>query len=155
QGPPPDQHVPGPGPPAGEPRPAGDQEGVVPSRARPLVPRPVRVGPRPRVLRGRRAGPEPKEAPGGTGPPARRLLPDDRVRVHAHPGARAEALDPGAGGGGQPRALEGGPAPRPRATERGRVLRAVPPFEIRGAQAIQLGGRGEPDPDARGPEGGG
>ncbi len=31
---------------------------------------------------------------------ARRLLPHHRHRVHAHPGARREALDPGAGRGG-------------------------------------------------------
>ena len=70
------------------------------SRARPGHLRAHDLGPRPRV-------PHRRPRPAATGMPlgeilaraARRLLPHDRHRVHAHPGARREALDPGAGRG--------------------------------------------------------
>ena len=82
-------------PPHGRHRPARVQ-GAQPPRPRRRQPRPVAVGPRPRVpgrrLR-RQAG---DEAARRARRPARLLLPHRRHRVHAHPGPRGAALDPGA-----------------------------------------------------------
>ena len=51
----------------------------------------------PRPLRGRRPGRQGRGHPRrDPPPPARRLLPDPRRGVHAHPGPRPEALDPAA-----------------------------------------------------------
>ena len=92
----PGQHVPGPRPPHRPPRPARRRAGRPAPRARPAPLRPHHLGPAPAV-RGRRPGRQaaghPRRDPLGA---ARRLLPDARRRVHAHPGPRAEALDPAA-----------------------------------------------------------
>ena len=69
-------------------------------RARPGHLRPHDLGPRPRVPhRRRRPAREQHAARRHPRRAARRLLPHDRRRVHAHPGARRAALDPGAGRG--------------------------------------------------------
>ena len=63
-------------------------------------------------------------------------------RVHAHPGPRAEAVDPTA----RRRRLFGAharrAAPHPRSPQRRRGLRAVPPLALRGPEAVRpRGGR--------------
>ena len=67
-----------------------------PPRARPAALRPDHLGPAP-PLRGRRTGRQGPGHPRRDPPrPARRLLPDPGRGVHAHPGSRAEAVDPAA-----------------------------------------------------------
>ena len=70
------------------------------SRARPGHLRAHDLGPRPRVPH-RRARPARERMTLGEilARAARRVLPHDRHRVHAHPGPRRAALDPGAGRG--------------------------------------------------------
>ena len=67
--------------------------------------------------------------------PARRLLPHHRRRVHAHPGARPEALDPGARRGRVDRARRRRAAPHPRAAQRRRGVRDVPRHQVRRARS--------------------
>ena len=74
-------------------------------------------------------------------PPARRLLPDAGRRVHAHPGPRAEAVDPAARRGGADRARPGTSSATSSTAERGRGLRAVPPHPLRGPEALRPRGR--------------
>ncbi len=80
---------------------------------------------------------------------ARRVLPNVGYRVHAHPGARPEAVDPGArratGAADQQRRE----APAARQADRGGRLRAVPPHQVPRRQALQPGGRRDPHPAAR------
>ena len=101
QRPPARQHVPGARAPHREPRPARPAPAAHAPRARRQPLRPDDLGPRPRVP-GRRARlrqPRPQDAAAARHPrhPARRVLAHDRRRVHAHPGAGAEGVDPGAG----------------------------------------------------------
>ena len=92
----PDQHVPGARPPHRPPRSPGRRASRAPSGARPAALRADHLGPAPPV-RGRRPGRQGHGHPRRDPPhPARRLLPDPRRRVHAHPGPRAEAVDPAA-----------------------------------------------------------
>ena len=80
---------------------------------------------------------------------ARRVLPHDRRRVHAHPGARREALDPGAGRGRARATLATRrAAPHPRAAERRRGVREVPATKYLGPEALRPRRRrvGHPDP---------
>ena len=75
--------------------------------------------------------------------PARHLLRLHRRRVHAHPGSRAEILDP-AQGRGRPlagRVRRQRQAPHPGTTDRGRGLRGVLPEALRHDEALRAGGR--------------
>ena len=98
-------------PPDGRHRPAGVPP-AQPPRPRRRHPRPDPVGPRPRVrhrrLR-RQADGQPARDPRRA---ARLVLPPHRHRVHAHPGPRRAALDPGAGRGRLPQAGPPGAAAR-------------------------------------------
>ena len=81
-------------PPHRRPRPAALEGPGDAGRARPVHLRVDDLGPRPRVphrRHRRRRSHATRQAPR---PAARRLLPDDRRRVHAHPGHRGAALDP-------------------------------------------------------------
>ena len=106
-------------------------------------------------LTGGLAGPRPAAARRDPAHPARRLLPHDRRRVHAHPGARAEAVDPGAGRGRERRPRQRRAAPHPRPPQRGRGLRAVPRHQVRRGQALRHRGGRVGHPDARRRAGGG
>ena len=80
----------------------------------------------------------------------RRVLPHDRHRVHAHPGHRRAALDPGQGRGRtQPPFTKDAAAPHPRAAERRRGVREVPRHQVRRHQALRARGRRVGDPDPR------
>jgi hypothetical protein len=145
----PHQHVPGAGPPHRRPRPAALEGAPDPSRARPRHLRAHDLGPGAGVLHRRAGGPrlhDPGRAPRRA---ARRLLPAGRGRVHAHPGARPEALDPGARRRGAHLAHDRRAAPHPRPPERGRGLRALPPHQVRGPQALRARGGGERHPPHR------
>ena len=110
------QHVPGTRPPHRRPRPASPEAAPAPPRARPAQLRAHHLGSRPRVRHrwpGRARGDEAGRRPV---PPTRCLLPHRRHRVHAHPGAGAESMDPGAG--------RGAPLGAPR-EERLRTLRKL------------------------------
>ena len=73
----------------------------------------------------------------------------DRRRVHAHPGARSEGVDPGTRRRRPRGGVRGRQARDPRRAERGRGVRALPPHEVPRAEALQPRGRRDPDPDAR------
>ena len=138
----PGQHVPGPRAPARPPRPAGRRARRPAPRARPAPLRPHHLGPAP-ALRGRRPGRQTaghaRRDPLGA---ARRLLPDARHRVHAHPGPRPEALDPAARGGCAGHRRPRRAASHPRPPQCGRGLRALPPHPLRGSEALRpRGGR--------------
>ena len=90
------EHVPRPRAPHREPRSARPEEAAHAPRARPDPLGPHHLGPRPRVPHGRSRGPVDDEAPRHPRRVARRVRAHDRRRVHAHPGARPEGLDPGA-----------------------------------------------------------
>ena len=135
----PHQHVPGARPSHRPPRSPGRRTARAPPRARPAPLRPDHLGPAPPV-RGRRAGRQGHGHPGrDPAHAARRLLPDAGHRVHAHPGPRAEALDPTARRGGVHRPRARRTAPHPRSAECRRGLRAVPPFPLRRAEAVRAG----------------
>ena len=84
--------APGARPPHRRPRPAGVEGAAHARRARPGHLRPHDLGPRPRVPH-RRASAAPSSMTLGEilARAARRLLPHDRHRVHAHPGHRASS----------------------------------------------------------------
>ena len=91
--------APGARPPDRRPRPAAVEGARHARRARPGHLRAHHLGPRPRVPH-RRPGRPRADAPGRRpARAARRVLPHDRHRVHAHPGSRGAALDPGPGRG--------------------------------------------------------
>ena len=71
----------------------------MPRRARPGHVRPHDLGPRPRVPHRRRRRRREDDARRPARRAARRVLPHDRHRVHAHPGHRRAALDPVQGRG--------------------------------------------------------
>ena len=80
---------------------------------------------------------------------ARRVLPHDRHRVHAHPGHRRAALDPGSSVEGVKFQLSQRRAALPaRPAERGRGVREVPRHQVRRHEALRARGRrvGHPDP---------
>ncbi len=83
--------------------PLGRREPHDPRGARHHALRPVDLGPRPRVPdrqpRRRASAPHDDAAARHPRRAARRVRAHDRRRVHAHPGARPEGLDPGAGRG--------------------------------------------------------
>ena len=83
-----DQHAPGARPPHRRPRPAGGRRAAHAPRARPGHLRAHHLGPRPRVPHRRPRRPRAHAARRHPPRAARRLLPHDRHRVHAHPGAR-------------------------------------------------------------------
>ena len=69
---------------------------------------------------------------------ARRLLPHHRHRVHAHPGHRGAALDPGAGRGREAvRSRRRGPALPAQPAERRRGVREVPRHQVRRHEALR------------------
>ncbi len=72
-----------------------------------------------------------------------------RRRVHAHPGARPEGVDPGARRGTAHRAHPRREAADPRAPERGRGVRALPPHEVPRPEALQPRRGRDVDPAAR------
>ena len=80
---------------------------------------------------------------------ARRVLAHRRRRVHAHPGARPEGLDPGAGRGRAARRHPRREAPDPRAAQRRRGVRAFPAHQVPRTETVQPRGRGDARPDAR------
>ncbi len=94
-----DQHLPGARPPDGAPRSAPAARPPPAQGARPAHLR--AHGLRPRAPLRHRGARRRDRAAARAHPrhPAGRLLQDDRHRVHAHPGSRPEALDPGARGG--------------------------------------------------------
>ena len=159
----PHQHAQGPRSPHRRSGPAGRETARDAPRARPRHLRAHHLGPRPRVphrrrrrhLRSGRRHPTPgtrRDPPH----PARRVLPVGRHRVHAHPGARGEALDPGAGRGCTEQAAGGRPAPHPRPPQRGRGAREVPRHQVPGPEAVRPGGGRVAHPDPRrGARGGG
>ena len=122
-----------------------------PPRARLQELRLHRRRPRSRVLPRLRAGPGEGHPAPDHGGPAQDLQRHGRHRVHAHPGPRAEVLDPGPDRGyGRPVQLHGrGQARDPGAADRDRGLRAVPPRQVPGHQALRPGRRREHDPGAR------
>ena len=75
------------------------KEPAMPERARPGDVRADDLGPRPRVPHRRRRRHREDDARRPARRAARRLLPHDRHRVHAHPGHRGAALDPVQGRG--------------------------------------------------------
>ena len=72
-----------------------------------------------------------------------------RHRVHAHPGPRAAALDPGAGRGPLRQAVARGAAAHPAPAQRGRGVRDVPADQVRRAEAVLARGRRVGHPAAR------
>ena len=114
-------------------------------RARPGHLRAHDLGPRPRVPHRRAGGPGAHGARRHPPRAARRLLPHDRHRVHAHPGSGGAALDPGAGRGRVARARPRRPALHPRAAQRRGGLREVPRHEVRRARSGS-GSRGRSRP---------
>ena len=123
---------------------AGDAQ-----RARPVDVRVDDLGPRPRVPHRWRRRHREDDARRPARRAARRLLPHDRHRVHAHPGHRGAALDPVQGRGRPPDVRQGRQAPHPRAAQRRRGVREVPRHEVRRHQALRAGGLGVGDPDPR------
>ena len=89
------EHVPRARSPDREPRSARAEEAAHAPRARPDPLGPHDLGPRARVPHGRARGRVDDEAPRHPRRAARRVRAHDRRRVHAHPGARSEGLDPG------------------------------------------------------------
>ena len=87
------------GPPDRRSRPVAHEGAPHARGARPRQLRADHLGPRPGVPHRRSGGPQAGHARRHPRHPARRLLPHDRRRVHAHPGARREALDPVPGRG--------------------------------------------------------
>ena len=151
-----DPRLPRPRPPHRRPRPAALEGAGDAARARPGDLRADDLGPRPRVPHRRRRRHREDGARRPARRAARRLLPHDRHRVHAHPGHRGAALDPVQGRGRPRRVRQGRQAPHPRAAQRRRGVREVPRHEVRRHQALRAGGRrvGDPDP-RRDPLGGG
>ena len=144
-----DPRLPRPRPPHRRPRPAalegaGDAQG-----ARPVDVRVDDLGPRPRVPHRRRRRHREDDARRPARRAARRLLPHDRHRVHAHPGHRGAALDPVQGRGRPPDVRQGRQAPHPRAAQRRRGVREVPRHEVRRHEALRAGGLRVGDPDPR------
>ena len=105
---------------------------------------------RPRILPRLRAGPGEGHAAPDHGGPAGDLQRHGRHRVHAHPGPGAEGLDPVADRGhGRHLHHHGrGEARDPRAPHRDRGLRAVPPRQVPGHQALRARRRREHHPRA-------
>ena len=66
-----------------------------------------------------------------------------RRRVHAHPGAGPEGMDPAAGRSAARAGHLAREAPDPRAPQRRRGLRALPPHQVPGPEALQPRGRGD------------
>ena len=119
-GPPAHQHVPRARAPHREPRPARASRAADAPRARHHAPRPHDLGPRPRVPdrrpRCRPAATQGADAPRHPRRAARRVRAHHRRRVHAHPGARPEGVDPGAG---RRRARAASPSARSAASSSG------------------------------------
>ena len=97
------QHVPRARAPHRQPRPARASRARDAPRARHHAPRPLHLGPRPRVPdrqpRGRPPAAQGAAAARHPRRPARRVRAHRRRRVHAHPGARPEGVDPATGRG--------------------------------------------------------
>ncbi len=143
------QHVPGAGPPHRPARPAVEPSAGAAQRPRPAHVRPVGLGPRPPLPHPRSRRPGPAPALAGARDPARRLLPDGRRRVHAHPESRREAVDPGARRRRVDRPVCGGAAPHPRPAERGGGVRALLALALRRPEALRPGGCRVDDPVPR------
>ena len=109
-----DPRLPRPRPPHRRPRPAALEGAGHAQGARPGDVRPDDLGPRPRVPHRRRRRRREDGARRAARRAARRLLPHDRHRVHAHPGHRGAALDPVQG--------RGPPARRSTRTQKHRIL---------------------------------
>ncbi len=151
-----DPRLPGAGPPHRRPRPPAVERAAHGARARPGHLRAHHLGPRPRVPH-RRPG-RPGQDAAERDPPgaARRLLPHHRHRVHAHPGPRRAALDPGAGREPARPARPRGPALHPGAAQRHRGVRALPGHQVDRPEALRHRGLRDPDPHpGRHPRGGG
>ena len=145
------EHVPRARPPHREPRPARPEEAAHAPRARPDPLGPHDLGPRPRVPHRRARGRVDDEAPRHPRRAPRRVRAHDRRRVHAHPGARSEDLDPGARRGRARRGRRRRQDRDPRLAQRGRGVRALPAHEVPRPEALQPRRRGDADPDARVP----
>ena len=142
--------LPGARAPRGRPRPARPRPRAAP-RPRPRDLRAHAVGPRPRVPDRRALRRGQGDAARDPRHPARDLLRDDRRRVHVHRRPRAQGLA-AAPHGVDPQL----PGPRrgeqeagPREDRGGGELRALPPHEVRGPQALLARGRGGAHPAAR------
>ena len=144
-----DSRLSGSRPPHRRPRPAALEGSGDAGRARPVHLRVDDLGPRPRVPHRRHRRHRSHAARQVARRAARRLLPDHRRRVHAHPGDRRAALDPVQVRASGRTVRQGRQAAHPRTAQRRRGLRALPRHEVRRHQALRLGGCRVGDPDPR------